>query len=199
MRSDTEYENTREIVREEMQKFAHEFLPGLEETIRFMQKVTVMEKQVESLEIKMGNVKKMLSNSIVHLEELAKTIKDQNIRERGSTGAIGENVGIGRKLGSIRSKKKDFIQEIERVDRFERDFANKLGLTSNSPTKRLVSRRKGEKIGFEKRILKLESEQVRIQELMEKKLDLMIKEIQKAARTNIRNKEVNYFLFKKNL
>ena len=181
MNSDSERDDIREIVQQEMKKFAHEFLPGMEETIRFMEKVNLMETQIESLEVKMGNVKNMLQTSITHLEDLAKAVQPTNPRASGNIGTIGQAKQYAPRAGSIYAKKRDFIDEIERINRDERDFIDRLGLTSNSPTSRRRKNAKCSKVNFEKRILKLEAEQVKVQQLLENKLDAMINEVRRAS------------------
>ena len=184
MNTDSDREDMREMVQEEMKKFAQEFLPGMEETIRFMEKVNLMENQIEGLEVKMGNVKNMLQSSITHLEDLAKAVQGASRGTGGNMGTIGEAKRYAPRDGSIYAKKRDFIEEIERINRGERDFIERLGLTSNSPTSRRKKNVKRSKVDFEKRILRLESEQVKVQQLLENKLDAMIREVRRASGKN---------------
>lgn len=77
----------RQIARNEVQNFANEFLPSIEETLHFMEKSKLLESQVKVLETKMTSLRGLIQSSLLQLEQVSKQL-DKAKPERSKKGQI---------------------------------------------------------------------------------------------------------------
>lgn len=77
----------REIARNEVQNFANEFLPSIEETLHFMEKSKMLESQVKLLETKMTSLRGLIQSSMLEIDKVSKQLAKPR-PERSKKGQI---------------------------------------------------------------------------------------------------------------
>jgi hypothetical protein len=209
MSIDSNFDQMRQIARNEVQNFAQEFLPSIEETLHFMEKSKLLESQVKVLETKITNMRGLIQSSMIQLEEVTKQLskKEQPRSKRGQI--IGESPSFAflkqkecHKSNCAQMKRNKKVvnfdkKEIEKKSKQEIDFYTKLQGKENEKENKFEQstvtqwekkkpKKKEKKESLivkltEKRIKKLERDQKKFEELVQEKLDLVICEVQKVS------------------
>ena len=211
-------ESIQELIRSEIKEFAREFLPSIEESVRSVERTNLLAEQVASLEHKISNMRGLVQGSLVQVEQLNKTFAHNNIEKRRRVQVIGKKQKARSRepaeknpfdkniLEKEVAMQNDFIrrlygQKIEdsinnnpvgrtkinavKEKRFRRSKSRKAVKGISEEKKRCEIRQRSN----EKRIVSLEVNQKMFEEVVTKKLDLVIKEVKKVGLTRKEKKK----------
>jgi hypothetical protein len=95
----------RQIARNEVQNFAQEFLPSIEESLHFMEKSKLLESQVKVLESKITNMRGLIQSSMIQLEEISKQLPKERKPKSKRGQIIGESPSFAFSKGQTQNRK----------------------------------------------------------------------------------------------